>query len=82
MVAQWGALSGDDVLAAEILDLLLHHGHTLMIQGESYRPKQKRKAGLLGSRKPEACSARSQSRGERPEKKPASSRTRPHDSPK
>jgi hypothetical protein len=36
------------VLAAAILDRLLHHSHTLMIQGESYRLKQKRRAGLLG----------------------------------
>lgn len=39
----------DEVLAAAILDRLLHHSHTLMIQGESYRLKQKRKAGLLGN---------------------------------
>jgi DNA replication protein DnaC len=34
------------VLAAAILDRLLHHS-TLLIQGESYRLKQKRKAGVL-----------------------------------
>lgn len=50
MVAQWGTVFGDDVLAAAILDRLLHHSHTLMIQGESYRLKQKRKAGLLDAR--------------------------------
>jgi DNA replication protein DnaC len=48
-VTQWGAVFGDEVLAAAILDRLLHHSHTLVIQGESYRLKQKRKAGLLGS---------------------------------
>jgi DNA replication protein DnaC len=48
VVSQWGAVFGDDVLAAAILDRLLHHSHTLMIQGESYRLKQKKKAGLLG----------------------------------
>lgn len=47
VVTQWGAVFGDDVLAAAILDRLLHHSHTLMIQGESYRLKQKKKAGLL-----------------------------------
>ncbi|ACL64140.1 IstB domain protein ATP-binding protein [Anaeromyxobacter dehalogenans 2CP-1] len=36
------------LIAAAILDRLLHHSFTLMIQGESYRLKQKRKAGLLG----------------------------------
>jgi len=49
VVTQWGAVFGDDVLAAAILDRLLHHSHTLMIQGESYRLKQKKRAGLLGS---------------------------------
>ena len=49
VVTQWGAVFSDDVLAAAILDRLLHHSHTLMIQGESYRLKQKRKAGLMGS---------------------------------
>jgi DNA replication protein DnaC len=48
VVTQWGAVFGDDVLAAAILDRLLHHSHTLMIQGESYRLRQKKKAGLLG----------------------------------
>lgn len=48
LVSQWGGVFGDDVLAAAILDRLLHHSHTLIIQGESYRLRQKRKAGLLG----------------------------------
>ena len=32
---------------AAILDRLLHHSHTIMVQGDSYRLKQKRKAGLV-----------------------------------
>ena len=40
---------GDEVLAAAILDRLLHHSHTLMIQGESYRLRQKKKARLPGA---------------------------------
>jgi DNA replication protein DnaC len=48
-VTQWGTVFGDEVLAAAILDRLLHHSHTLVIQGDSYRLKQKRKAGLFGS---------------------------------
>ena len=47
LVAQWGGVFGDDVLAAAILDRLLHHSHTLVIQGESYRLRQKKKSGLL-----------------------------------
>ena len=49
LVTQWGTVFGDEVLAAAILDRLLHHSHTLMIQGESYRLRQQKKAGLLGS---------------------------------
>jgi DNA replication protein DnaC len=48
LVTQWGTVFGDDVLAAAILDRLLHHSRTLMIQGESYRLRRKKKAGLLG----------------------------------
>lgn len=48
VVTQWGTVFGDEVLAAAILDRLLHHSFTLMIQGESYRLKQKRRTGLLG----------------------------------
>lgn len=47
VVTQWGAVFGDEVLAAAILDRLLHHSHTIMVQGDSYRLKQKRKAGLV-----------------------------------
>jgi DNA replication protein DnaC len=54
LVGQWGAVFGDDVLAAAILDRLLHHSHTLLIQGDSYRLRQKRKAGLLGRSVPPA----------------------------
>jgi DNA replication protein DnaC len=42
---------GDEVVAAAILDRLLHHSHTLMIQGESYRLRQKKKAGVLANTK-------------------------------
>lgn len=45
LLTNGGAVFGDEVLATAILDRLLHHSHTLMIQGESYRLNQKRKAG-------------------------------------
>lgn len=35
-----------NVLATAILDRLLHHSTTLNIKGESYRLKDKRKAGV------------------------------------
>lgn len=48
-VTQWGSVFGDDVTASALLDRLLHHSHTVMIQGDSYRLKQKRKAGMFGT---------------------------------
>ena len=45
----WGEIFNDQVLAAAILDRLLHQSTTINIRGESYRMKERRKAGLLGS---------------------------------
>jgi DNA replication protein DnaC len=53
-VSEWGIVFGDEVLATAILDRLLHHSHTLMITGESYRLREKRKSGLIRSRLPNA----------------------------
>jgi DNA replication protein DnaC len=50
-VTQWGQVFGDEMIAAAILDRLLHHSHTMLIQGESYRLKQKKRAGLLGAKR-------------------------------
>jgi len=46
--ADWGEVFNDHVLATAILDRLLHHATTLNIKGESYRLREKKKAGLLG----------------------------------
>jgi DNA replication protein DnaC len=45
--ANWGEVFGDRVIATAILDRLLHHGITVTIRGDSYRLKEKIKAGLL-----------------------------------
>jgi DNA replication protein DnaC len=45
---EWGEVfSGDTVIATAILDRLLHHSTTISIKGESYRLKDKRKAGIV-----------------------------------
>lgn len=49
----WGEIFGDPVLATAILDRLLHHATAINIMGESYRLKEKRKAGLLSQAKPQ-----------------------------
>jgi DNA replication protein DnaC len=43
----WGEVFGDAVIASAILDRLLHHSVTVNIKGESFRLKEKLKAGLL-----------------------------------
>ncbi|MGE5553725.1 MAG: IS21-like element helper ATPase IstB [Betaproteobacteria bacterium] len=44
---EWGGVFGDPVIATAILDRLLHHSTTVNIKGESYRLKEKRKAGFI-----------------------------------
>jgi DNA replication protein DnaC len=43
----WGEIFADQVLAAAILDRLLHHSTTVNIRGHSYRLREKRKAGVF-----------------------------------
>jgi DNA replication protein DnaC len=44
---EWGEVLGDPVIATAILDRLLHHSHVLNIRGESYRLREKKRAGLF-----------------------------------
>ena len=49
--AQWASAFADDqTLTAAMLDRLLHHAHIVQITGESYRLKDKRKAGQAARR--------------------------------
>ena len=43
----WGEVFGDRVIATAILDRVLHHAVTINIRGNSYRLKDKLKAGLV-----------------------------------
>ncbi len=43
----WASLFPEVAIASAILDRLLHHSVTINIRGESYRLKDKRRAGLL-----------------------------------
>ncbi len=47
--AEWGDVLGDGVIAAAILDRLLHHSHVLNIRGDSYRLREKKRAGFFGA---------------------------------
>jgi DNA replication protein DnaC len=46
----WGDVFGDRVIASAILDRVLHHSVTVNIKGDSYRLREKLKAGLLKSK--------------------------------
>jgi DNA replication protein DnaC len=48
---EWGEIFHDHVIAAAILDRILHHCTTINIKGESYRLKERKKHGLTISRK-------------------------------
>jgi DNA replication protein DnaC len=51
LFAQWASAFADDqTLTAAMLDRLLHHAHIVQIAGESYRLKDKRKAGQVKAR--------------------------------
>ena len=45
--AEWGEVLGDAVIASAILDWLLHHSQVLNIRGDSYRLREKKRAGLF-----------------------------------
>ena len=49
-LGSWGGVIGDTVIASAILDRLLHHSIMINIKGESFRLKEKLKAGLFKSR--------------------------------
>lgn len=50
---QWDqAFAADTTLTAALLDRLLHHAHVIQIKGESFRLKDKRKAGIIQARHP------------------------------
>lgn len=51
--SEWGSIFGDTIIATAILDRLLHHSTTINIRGESYRLKERRRAGLIGGREQE-----------------------------
>ena len=44
---EWGSIFGDPIIATAILDRLLHHSTTINIRGNSYRLKDRQRAGLL-----------------------------------
>jgi DNA replication protein DnaC len=44
--SDWGELLSDTVIATALLDRLLHHAHVINIRGQTYRLKDRLKAGV------------------------------------
>jgi DNA replication protein DnaC len=45
--AEWGSVFGDEVAAAAVIDRLLHYSTTVNIRGDSYRLKDRKRAGVF-----------------------------------
>ena len=50
----------DQIVAATMLDGLLHHGHVLIIRGDSYRMREKQHSGLIKATQAPASAGASQ----------------------
>ena len=47
---QWDeTFAGNTALTSAMLDRILHHSHVIQIKGDSYRLREKRKAGIVQS---------------------------------
>ena len=55
-VEEWDEIFGDQVVAAAILDRLMHHSHVVTIRGDSYRLREKRRAGMFRLQAPRSSS--------------------------
>ena len=61
---EWGAILGDEVMAAALIDRLLHHCHVVNIRGNSYRMREHR--DLLRAISPRAHDVRASKPKRRP----------------
>lgn len=57
---KWGEILGDEVMAAALIDRLVHHCHLVSIRGNSYRMRQHTELwhALHASQEPESPAAR------------------------
>lgn len=54
---EWGSILGDDVMAAALIDRLLHHCHVVSIRGNSYRLRHQRELWRSAEAEPTAGSS-------------------------
>lgn len=64
---EWGEIFGDEVMAAALIDRLVHHSHLVNIRGNSYRMRQHTELAHLMQPHPEASTAPRARRAARPE---------------
>ena len=53
--SRWGETFGDDVVAAAMIDRLVHHAEILALKGDSYRLKDRDLARPPAARTPETA---------------------------
>ena len=46
---RWGEVFGDDVVAAAMIDRLVHHAEVIALKGDSYRIKHRHRGRVPGS---------------------------------
>jgi hypothetical protein len=51
----WGEIFGDEVVAAAMIDRLVHHAEILSLKGDSYRLRDRDLGGRLPAREPETA---------------------------
>jgi DNA replication protein DnaC len=56
---EWGAILGDEVMAAALIDRLMHHCHVVNIRGNSYRMREHSDLGLALRPTPDSPTAES-----------------------
>jgi DNA replication protein DnaC len=56
---EWGAILGDEVMAAALIDRLMHHCHVVNIRGNSYRMREHTDLGLALRPTPDSPTAES-----------------------
>ena len=47
-ISKWAELMSDEAVATAMLDRLLHHSHTISLNADSYRMKDRLKVGAVG----------------------------------
>src|SRR5262249_7168823 len=75
----WGEIFGDEVVAAAMIDRLVHHAEILSLKGDSYRLRDRDLGGRPPARKPETASSTSQTDRSQPCRSPLNASVQAND---